>query len=177
MIGEPGALIMITGLIVSATFAWLSWLIISAEVPFSAAGAGGVFPRRFGTANKKGAPVFSLFITTIATQCALILAFCSENAWNMMMSITGVMVMPVYFMTAVYLGKISSKKLFPEGFGVSRRRAFITAALGTAYAVWLIYAAGVKYLLLATIFFAIGIPFYLCAQRQRRKMLSKSPQD
>ena len=38
--------------------------------------------------------------------------------------------------------------------------------LGAFYAIWLIYAAGLKYLLLADIIIALGIPIYIWARKQ-----------
>ncbi|MDR0645679.1 MAG: basic amino acid/polyamine antiporter [Elusimicrobiota bacterium] len=170
IIGKPGAFIMIIGLIVSVLFAFLAWLIVAVELPFSASRAGAYFPAQFQKQNNKGAPSFSLFVTTLAMQGALIFAFFSENAWNLMLSITGVMVMPVYLLTSAYLYKISSKKRFPSGFGISKNKACLTAVMAVIYSAWLIYAAGIKYLLMAIIFFAVGIPVCISAIRQKKKL-------
>ena len=43
----------------------------------------------------------------------------------------------------------------------------ITGILGSIYAIWLIYAANLKYLAMAAIFFAIGIPIFLKAKKER----------
>ena len=38
--------------------------------------------------------------------------------------------------------------------------------LGSAYGLWLIYAAGLHYLLMASVFIAIGIPVYIWSRKQ-----------
>lgn len=174
IIGPAGGILMTVGLIVSVLFSWLSWVIIASEVPFTAA-KNGTFPKQFAKENEQGTPVFSVLLTTLSMQLALLIAFFSADAWNTMLSITAVMILPVYLVTAMFLGKISSKKRFPRGgHGVPRGRAIITAVFGVIYSIWLIYAANLKYLLLAVIFFSIGIPVLLTARRQRKKAAQAS---
>ena len=48
-----------------------------------------------------------------------------------------------------------------------RAAALFTSVMGTAYAVWLLYAAGVKYLFMAVIFLAVGIPVFMRARREQ----------
>ena len=168
IIGKTGGLIMILGLMVSVLFSWLSWVIISTEVPFSAAGKG-LYPKAFLKENKKEVPLFSLLITTITTQITLLIAFFSADAWNTMLSITSVMILPVYFITTLYLFKISRKKKFSQTCKVSRPKAIFIGSVGIIYSLWLIYAANLKYLAMAVIFFAAGIPVYWAAAKQRKE--------
>jgi len=81
----------------------------------------------------------------------------SANAFQTLLTITAVMIMPVYLITPLYLLKISR----------GSKRAIISATAGALYAVWLIYAANIKYLLIALVFFIAGIPVYLIAKRQK----------
>ncbi|PKO65202.1 MAG: arginine-ornithine antiporter, partial [Betaproteobacteria bacterium HGW-Betaproteobacteria-16] len=43
------------------------------------------------------------------------------------------------------------------------------AALATLYCVWLLYAAGFKYLLLSALLYAPGVLLYAWAKRQRKE--------
>ena len=43
----------------------------------------------------------------------------------------------------------------------------MTGVIGTIYAIWLIYAAGLGYLLMAVVFIAVGIPIYLWARHEQ----------
>jgi arginine:ornithine antiporter/lysine permease len=78
------------------------------------------------------------------------------------------MLLPVYFITALYLFKIRNIKQDV----VSRGRLVATAVLALVYSVWLIYAANITYLLMASIFFALGIPVFLWAKRHKKQMSS-----
>ena len=49
---------------------------------------------------------------------------------------------------------------------VKRSAALITGVLGAVYALWLIYAAGLNYLMMAVVIVALGIPVYIWARRQ-----------
>jgi len=166
IIGRAGGIIMNAGMIVSVFFATLSMMTITAEVPFTAA-KDRSFPRQFTKENAKNVPVFSLMITALAVNALLFLGFASDHAFQTLLTITAVMIMPVYLVTALYLAKIAEKKPFPRGFNAGLARARLSAIMGTLYAGWLIYAANVKYLALALAFFLLGIPVYLIAKKQK----------
>jgi len=171
IIGRAGGIIMNAGMIVSVFFATLSMMTITAEVPFTAA-KDNSFPKQFTKENAKSVPVFSLMITAAAVNALLFLGFASDHAFQTLLTITAVMIMPVYLVTALYLAKIAAKKSFPPGFKVGLTRARVSAAVGALYAGWLIYAANVKYLALALVFFLLGIPVYLAAKRQKKNDIS-----
>jgi len=66
------------------------------------------------------------------------------------------------------LWKLSSKKRFPRGMGVGRGRAAAAAVLGSIYAVWLIYAADVQYLIMGSALLLLGVPVYIIARKQKK---------
>ena len=47
-----------------------------------------------------------------------------------------------------------------------RSTALFSAVAGSIFALWLIYAAGLKYLLLADIILALGIPVFIWGRKQ-----------
>ena len=49
-----------------------------------------------------------------------------------------------------------------------RDAALFTSIIGTGYGLWLVYAAGLKYLFLAVIFLALGVPVFIWARRQQQ---------
>ena len=164
-IGKTGAVIMNIGLIVSVLFAWLSWELISIEAPCAAAKAG-LFPKIFAKENQNAAPTFSLLITTAGMQIALFVAFFSANAWDTLLNITAVMILPAYFVATFYLFQNSRKKHYESAWQISRGKIAITGICGSIYALWLIYAADLKFLAMAIIFFAAGIPVFLIAKKE-----------
>ena len=84
-----------------------------------------------------------------------------------MLSITGVMVLPAYFTSCAYLWKLCEDGEFSSST-IHRSSALFTSIFGAVYALWLIYAAGLKYLLLAVIIIALGIPVYVRARKERQ---------
>ena len=89
-----------------------------------------------------------------------------------MLSVTGVMILPPYLACTAYLWKICTNREYSEKLPVSRSFAWFCGVAGSVYAVWMIYAAGIKYLLMAFIFFLIGIPVYIWARHDAEKASS-----
>ena len=164
-VGKWGAWVMNIGLVISVLTSWLAWTMITAQIPQSAA-IDGTFPQCFKKENKKEAPSVSLMVTSGAMQLFLLLVYFSNNAWNTMLSITSVMVLPAYLASCAYLWKLCEDGEYPQNLIYKRSGALFTAILGAIYAMWLIYAAGLKYLLLAVIIIALGIPVYMWARKQ-----------
>ena len=125
------------GLLVSVLTSWLAWTMVTAEIPHAAA-QNGTFPKQFATVNKNGSPSVSLWVTSIMMQLFILLVYFSNNAWNSMLSITGVMVLPAYLASCAYLWKICEAGEYPNNILVKRSAALITAVLGSLYALWLI---------------------------------------
>ena len=166
VVGPWGAWLMNIGLIVAILSSWLSWTMITAQMPQSMA-QNGTFPQLFSRENSKGAPSVSLWVTSLLMQLAMLLVYFSNNAWNTMLSITGVMVLPAYLMSCLYLWKITDEENISQ---TSRWSAKMTGILGSVYAIWLIYAAGLKYMLMAVVFIALGLPVYLLVRAGQQKM-------
>ena len=168
VVGPWGAWLMNIGLLISVLASWLAWTIITAEMPFACAN-DGTFPKFFAKSNASGSPSTSLWITSALMQMAMLMVFFSNNAWNTMLSITGVMVLPAYLSSTAYLFKISEERKLKSvvpGLPVSASMAAASGCIGAVYALWLIYAAGLEYLLASVIFLTIGIPFYIWARKE-----------
>ena len=165
ILGKWGAWIMNIGLVVSVLTSWLAWTMVTAELPFAAAKAG-TFPKAFTKENQAGSPSVSLWITSLMMQLFMFLVYFSNNAWNTMLSITGVMVLPAYLASCAYLWKICEDHEYPAQFQIKRSTALICGVLGAFYALWLIYAAGLNYLLMAAVIIALGIPVFIWARKQ-----------
>ena len=168
VVGPWGAWIMNIGLIIAVLASWLAWTMITAQMPQSMA-KDGTFPRAFAKENEAGSPYVSLWITSLIMQLGMLLVYFSNNAWNTMLSITGVMVLPAYLTSTAYLWKICEDGEYPPS-ATSRSAALFTSILGSIYAVWLIYAAGLSYLLMAVVFISLGIPVYIWARKEDNPM-------
>ena len=167
VVGPWGAWVMNIGLLIAVLSSWLAWTMIAAEIP-AAAAENGTFPKQFAIQNKNGAPSVSLWVTSIIMQLAIFMVYFSNNAWNAMLSITGVMVLPAYIASTAYLWKMTEDGEFAKISSTGRAAALFTSVMGTLYGCWLVYAAGLKYLFLAVIFLALGIPVFVWARRQQK---------
>lgn len=166
VVGKWGAWLMNIGLVISVLTSWLAWTIVTAQIP-QAAAQDGTFPKAFTKENKVGSPSVSLWVTSAAMQIFLLLVYFSNNAWNTMLSITSVMVLPAYLTSCAYLWKMCSDGEYPsQNLPIKRSTALVTGVLGSIFALWLIYAAGLKYLLLADVILVLGIPVFIWARKQ-----------
>lgn len=161
LVGPWGSTLMNVGVIIAILSSWLISTVILAELPFAAA-QSGAFPKSFAKENKNETASFSLLVSMIIMQATLILVHFSGNAWDLMLNVTGIMVLPCYILCPLYLLKIAVKNdEYPEGFMRSRTYSGAVAALAAIFGAWLVYAAGINYLLVASIIYAIGIPVFL----------------
>ena len=165
VVGPWGAWLMNIGLLVSVLTSWLAWTMVTAQIP-QAAAQNGTFPKAFTLENEAGSPSVSLWVTSILMQIFILLVYFSNNAWNTMLSITGVMVLPAYFASCAYLWKLCEDGEYPNNLLVKRSSALFTSILGSIYALWLIYAAGLNYLLMAVVIVTLGIPVYIWARKE-----------
>jgi len=164
VVGPWGAWMMNTGLLIAVLSSWLAWTMITAQLPFAMA-QDGSFPKIFSKENKNESPSVSLWTTSALMQVGMLIVYFSNNAWNTMLSITGVMVLPAYLMSCLYLWKLCVDK---DSIDKSElNKAFLTSVMGSVYALWLIYAAGLSYLLMAVVFIALGIPVYMIARKEQ----------
>ena len=129
----------------------------------------GTFPRIFRRENSRGMPSVSLFVSSAIMQLAMIVVYFAGNAWNTMLSITSVMILPPYLACTLYLWKICATKQYPADMPVRFHFAFFCGVAGSLFAVWMIYSAGLSYLMTAFLFLLLGIPVFVWARRNALK--------
>lgn len=163
--GTWGAVMVNAGVIISVLSSWLVWMIMLGQMPLFA-GRDGIFPKAFTKTNEKNAPTWALIWTAIIIQTLLILChFTSGNAWNTMISITSVMAMPCYLLCCVFLWKIAVTEEWPK-IKFSKTNAIATGVIGTIFGLFLVYSAGLNYLMIAAVLYAVGIPLFIIGRKQ-----------
>jgi len=160
------------GLIVSVLGAYLAWTLMAAEVLVVAAKDGDM-PRFLSRTNRADAPVASLLMTTLLIQLMLFVTLVSESAFDFMLNMTSALTLIPFALVAIYAFRLAwSRETYverPEGL----RRDLVVGALAVVYTVFLLYAAGVKYMLLALVIYAPGtILFVMTRREQGRKLFS-----
>lgn len=177
IVGGWGGDVMNLGVIIALLTSWLAFTIMIAQIP-QAAALDGTFPKVFRSENRNGTPDVSLVVSSVVMQLAMIFVYFASDAWNTMLSVTGVMILPPYLACTACLWKLCVCGQYPAGMPVRRGMALFCGVAGTCYALWMIYAAGLKYLLTAFIFLVIGIPVYIraCQEQNRENRESGKPE-
>ena len=157
VVGKWGAVLVNIGVIVSVLGAWLAWTMFSFELPFRAA-EKGTFPAVFTKTNKNGTPVVALTITNGLVQLFLFTFLLSASAYNLGYSLATSTILVPYLLTALYQLKLSLQE---KAGTPGRTFNVVVGAVATIYGAWLIYAAGLKYLLLTAIIYGAGVVVYV----------------
>ncbi|NPD70194.1 amino acid permease (plasmid) [Lichenicola cladoniae] len=163
VVGHWGAAFVNVSLLLSVLSCWLAWTILVAELPLEGA-KGGVFPKFLANENRFHAPAPSLVVSSVAMQASLFVVLFAHNAWLWLVDITGVMILPPYFASTLYLSVYAANPAYVATHSESRRNALVTGILGSIYAAWLLYAAGAEFILMSTIIFSIGVPVFWWAR-------------
>jgi arginine:ornithine antiporter/lysine permease len=166
VVGTWGAVAIYVGLIVSVGGGFLAWMLLAAESLFTPAG-GGVMPKWLGQTNGKNVPANALWLTNGMVQLFLLLTLFSDASYLALFSLATAMILIPYLFSAAYGLSLAWRG---EGAKDARHRSDMpVAAVATLYCVWLLYAAGVKYLLLSALLYAPGALLYAWAKRQRNE--------
>jgi len=166
VVGPWGAALVNIGVIISIAGAWLAWTMFAFELPYQAA-LSGTFPAIFKKENKKGTPYVALLVTNLLVQAFIFTFLISESAYVFAFSLATTTILIPYAFTAFYQVKYSLQ----EKKGTSRRAMNIVAGLiASVYALWLVYAAGLDYLLLTAVVYAPGVLVYTWTRLRAKKM-------
>ncbi|MEJ0078743.1 MAG: basic amino acid/polyamine antiporter [Alphaproteobacteria bacterium] len=168
VVGHWGAIFISVGLIVSVLGAYLAWSLICAEV-LSVAARTGDMPRRFGTENENKVPAAALWLTNIVVQLFVISTYWSTDAFSLMLNLTSVMALIPFFLVAAYALLLVRRGETYDVRPQERTRDMIFAALATIYTLFLIYAAGMKFLVLSAVLYGPGTILYFWARREQGK--------
>jgi arginine:ornithine antiporter/lysine permease len=168
VVGPWGVVFIGVGLIISVLGAYLAWSLIAAEVIWSAARTKDM-PAILSRENRHGVPAAALWLTNIVTQFFLISTLFSADALRLMVDLTGAMNLIPYLLVASYGLKLA---ISGETYDVNpkeRTGNLILAGIATLYTVFVIYALGLKFLLLAAILYSPGTALYVWARREQKQ--------
>ncbi len=171
VVGDWGKVFISVAVIVSVLGAYLAWTLMAAEVMYIPA-RNEDFPEFLGRENAQGTPITALVITSLAIQALLAATLVITDALNFMLDLSTSLALIPYFLAAAYALKLG---LVGEAYeSVSprtRRRETIFAGAATAYILFLFDAAGLKFLLLATVILAPATLLYVKARSERGRRL------
>ena len=164
-VGSWGAKFIALGLIISLVGALLSWFLMCAEI-MRVPAQEGLMPRVFGRENAKGVPAAALWLTMGLVQLFLIWTYFNASTYTNLILLASSLILLPYLLSALYQVRVALQ----GGPGVSPID-MVVGALGTLYGLWLLYAAGLVYLLYTSIFYLVGVPFFLVARREQKAAL------
>jgi arginine:ornithine antiporter / lysine permease len=168
VVGHWGLVFISLGLIVSVLGAYLAWQMIAAEVLFNAAKTDDM-PRIFATENQNKVPAAALWLSNGIVQLFVISTLFSEDAFTLMLKLASAVSLIPYLLVAGYALLIVRRGETYEIRPQERGRDLKIAIIATVYTAFLIWAAGMKFLLLSAVIYAPGTLLYFWARREQNK--------
>jgi arginine:ornithine antiporter/lysine permease len=168
VVGHWGAVFVSIGLIISVLGAYLAWSLICAEVLFTAAKTKDM-PQVFARENANKVPAPALWLTNIIVQLLVISTYWSQDAFSLMLKLTSAMALIPYLFVAGYGLLIAKRSETYEIRPTERNRDLIIAGIAVLYTAFMIYAGGMKFVLLSAILYGPGTILYFWARREQNK--------
>ncbi|WGE58238.1 basic amino acid/polyamine antiporter [Actinobacillus equuli] len=156
MMGAGGKIIITFCLIVSVLASYMSWTMFSSEIPYQAAKTK-VFPKLLNRTNINGTPIAGLWLTNITIQISLLLVLFTGKGYSMLIQLSTTMILVPYFLVGAYLFKVAMKQ--NEAWYIK-----LTGTMASIYGLWIVYAAGLDYLLLSVVLYMPGVLLFFHAR-------------
>lgn len=153
-VGEWAYWFVISAVIVSLLGGWVAWTLVVAQVPYEAS-VVGILPRVFQRLNRHNMPAFGLFASSVVMELFLLMVVMADDVYLAALHITGLMIIPCYFFTGLFLLKKA------DSWPVR-----ILAVITSLFCLWMAYAGGLKGMMMTSVFYIIGIGFYIKARRE-----------
>lgn len=167
MVGPWGRIFISVGLIISVLGAYLSWSLLAAEAVYSAA-KSELMPKVFMTENEHAVPSAAVWLTNITIQVFLILMLFSQYAFQLAIELTSSLTLIPYLLVAAYGWKLAQTGETYETDKADHKKELIFAIIATVYSLLMIYAGGMKYLLLTAVIYGPGTLLYIKAKREQK---------
>ncbi|MBI2736840.1 MAG: amino acid permease [Rhodospirillales bacterium] len=168
VVGPWGAVFVSVGLLVSVLGAYLAWSLIAAEVLFTAAKTKDM-PSVFARENANKVPSAALWATNLVVQAIVITTYWSRDAFALMLNLTSAMALIPFLFVAAYGLQLTRRGETYDVRPSERRRDLVFAAIATAYTIFLLYAGGLKFIVLSAVLYAPGTALYFWARREQGK--------
>jgi arginine:ornithine antiporter/lysine permease len=108
-------------------------------------------------------------MTSVVIQAFLLVTLFSKEAFTLAKEFTTSMNLIPYLLVAGYGLKLASSGESYGGQHWARRIDFVLALAGCVYALFLVYAGGLHYLLMSTVLYTAGTVWFYLAERRKGK--------
>ncbi|MEV8052813.1 basic amino acid/polyamine antiporter [Streptomyces bacillaris] len=169
-VGTWGKVFISVGLIVSVLGAYLAWTLMAAEVLFVAAKDRDM-PRFLGRSAAGDVPENALLLTTCLSQVVLVVTLFSADAFTFALDLTSALSLIPFLLAAAFAVKVAGR---PERWGAvgrSTRRELVIGVVATLYTAFLLYAAGLKFVLVSFILYAPATFLFVKSRREQGRRL------
>jgi arginine:ornithine antiporter/lysine permease len=165
VVGPWGAQLISIGLIVSLAGALLSWTLLCAEILFASA-RDHTMPEFLRKENANHVPANALWLSNGLIQLFLIITLFNASTYLSLLYLATSMILVPYFWSSAYAVLLAVRGETYEKAAGERNKDLLIALISTLYAVWLVYAAGIQYLLLSALIYAPGAILFAKAKRE-----------
>ncbi len=168
-VGSWGAGFISLGLLVSLLGALIAWVLLSVEI-LRLPAHEAVLPKALASENRYGAPAAALWLTNGCVQLMLLWTLVNASTYTSLIYLASSLILLPYLWSAAYQVLLAARgETYEDGHGRTRDLAIGGVAL--AYAVWLVYAGGWQYVLVAGLFYLAGTVLYVRARRESHQLL------
>lgn len=151
--GEWAYWFVISAVIIALLGGWVAWTLVVAQVPYEAAYVG-ILPPVFKKLNRHSMPATGLIASSIAMELFLLMVVLADDMYLMALHITGLMIIPCYLFTGLFMAKKANTL-----------QSKVISYLTIAFCGWMIYAGGVVEIMMTSVFYLLGIGFYIRARK------------
>jgi arginine:ornithine antiporter/lysine permease len=166
VVGTWGSAFIGIGLIVSVLGAYLAWTLMAAEVLFVAAKDDDM-PRFLKRENRQGVPIAALIMSSTLITAVLFVTLFSDDAFTFTLKLCSSLSLIPYLLAAGYALRLGATGETYEHDSSRRGKEVAFAAVATLYTAFLIFAAGIEFLLLSFIIYAPGTILFVMARREQ----------
>ncbi len=153
-IGEWAYWFVICAVIISLLGGWVAWTLVVAQVPYEAS-LVGILPRSFQRLNRHNMPAYGLFASSVVMELFLLMVVMADDVYLAALRITGLMIIPCYLFTGLFLLKKAD-----------RLPMRLLAIVTVFFCLWMAYAGGLEEMVMTSVFYILGIGFYIKARRE-----------
>ncbi|MBK6508135.1 MAG: amino acid permease [Haliea sp.] len=169
-VGPWGATFIGIGVIVSMLGAYLAWSLMAAEV-LAVAAKKGDMPAFLAKENAAQVPTNAVLMSTLLVQAVLIATLFSADAFTFALSLCSHLSLLPYLLSAGYLLKLVLTRETYAPSDAQFRKDMLVAIFATIYSIFLVYAGGMKFLVLSFLIYAPGTLLYLKTRREQSKQV------
>lgn len=176
VVGPWGAALVNIAVIISLGGAMFTYTILCVDSAYNPA-QQDAFPKALKKLNKHNAPTWSVIVTAIIIQIFVVIIYFNEGTYQAVYAMSTSAIMIPYVFSAFFYLKLMLKGQGLEDGNNNKFGAWLIAIVGSVYGVWLLYASGLTYILVASMLYAPGTLMYLYHKKEQGQKMFRNTTD